>query len=241
MKRIISAAAVLLTVFAVFSCQKDDTLYYGNMTMGNIVDGRFVSDMGNVFNVVETLDTCHEQLDTMNRAIIVCDVLRETKGAEKEYDVRLNSVSSVVAKAPVSSESISTDVLQDDPIYLNRLWFSGGYMNMLLKFPSSGGKDVRHIFTLIYTKDEEGEYVFDLLHDASGDLWDGASSSVALNLAYEYVSFRISDIIENDSAPLIISYKWYRNAGDAWSSEIEDYRIGYTWKRDAFERVPASL
>lgn len=40
-------------IMAAASCQKDDTLYYNNLTMGNIVDGRFVSDQGNIFNVVE--------------------------------------------------------------------------------------------------------------------------------------------------------------------------------------------
>ena len=49
----IAAAAMAL---AAASCQKDDTLYYNNLTMGNIVDGRFVSDQGNTFNIVD--QTC---------------------------------------------------------------------------------------------------------------------------------------------------------------------------------------
>ena len=44
--------AAIAAVSIVSSCQKDDTLQYNNATMGNIVDGRFVSDQGNIFNVV---------------------------------------------------------------------------------------------------------------------------------------------------------------------------------------------
>ena len=87
MKRIngilITLAAALLVLSAA-SCAKDDTLYYNNITMGNIVDGRIVSDQGNTFNIVEQL--CPARLDTMTRALVNCDVIRQTAGKEKEYD-----------------------------------------------------------------------------------------------------------------------------------------------------------
>jgi hypothetical protein len=51
--RIIISLIAGLIVFNVSSCKKDDTLRYGNVTMGNLVDGKFISDQGNTFNMVE--------------------------------------------------------------------------------------------------------------------------------------------------------------------------------------------
>ena len=38
---------------AAVSCKKDNTIQYNNATMGNIVNGTFTSDQGNIFNVAE--------------------------------------------------------------------------------------------------------------------------------------------------------------------------------------------
>lgn len=45
--------AAIAAVSVISSCKKDDTLQYNNATMGNIVEGRFVSDQGNIFNVAD--------------------------------------------------------------------------------------------------------------------------------------------------------------------------------------------
>ena len=54
----------LLAAFAslalIMSCEEDTTLRYGNVTMGNMVEGTFISDQGNIFNVVE--QTCKGDL-----------------------------------------------------------------------------------------------------------------------------------------------------------------------------------
>ena len=94
-KGMIIALAVGAAAFAT-SCQKDETLRYYNATMGNIVDGRFVSDQGNTFNIVE--QTCEGRLDTLKRAFTICDILSST--GTNEYDVRLNYITSVLTKAP---------------------------------------------------------------------------------------------------------------------------------------------
>ena len=53
MKRLIIFIVAGIAALAATSCDKDNTLRYNNFTMGNIVDGKFVSDQGNTFNVVE--------------------------------------------------------------------------------------------------------------------------------------------------------------------------------------------
>ena len=241
MRRKIAAAAVLALALAAISCQKDDTLYYNNMTMGNIVDGQLISDQGNAFNVVEQSESCIEQLDTMTRAIVICDILNAVKGTANEYDIRLNAAASVLTKSPVEKENVSDEMDAEDPIQISQLWFSGGYMNMLLKYPTSKGKDGGHSVSLVWSKGTDGEYIFELFHNAYGDIWDGASSATNLDLNGKYMSFPVSGIIEGDSASVVIVYRWYRQAGHGWSSEIENYRIGYSWKRDEYEQVPSGL
>ena len=44
---------ILAAAAALISCKQDETLMYNNMTMGNVIDGTFVSDQGNIFNIVE--------------------------------------------------------------------------------------------------------------------------------------------------------------------------------------------
>ena len=60
-RTIIGCTAALIALAAV-SCSKDTTIRYNNATMGNIVSGRFVSDQGNTFNVVE--QNCIGKLDS---------------------------------------------------------------------------------------------------------------------------------------------------------------------------------
>ena len=69
-KKIFGLATVIF-LFATASCQMDDTLYYNNLTMGNVVEGRFVSDQGNTFNIVEQI--CGGQLFLMKLMCIFCD------------------------------------------------------------------------------------------------------------------------------------------------------------------------
>ena len=73
--RIIAAAMIFL---AAISCKEDETLRYNNMTMGNAVEGTFVSDQGNIFNVVE--NPCKGDILAAERSLVVCDVLNKTKG-----------------------------------------------------------------------------------------------------------------------------------------------------------------
>ena len=93
------AIAAGLTVLAAASCSKDDTIRYNNATMGNVVNGKFTSDQGNIFNVVE--QNCAGKLDTMKRAFVICDVLSQSEGSTTEYDIRLNYMVPVMTKKAI--------------------------------------------------------------------------------------------------------------------------------------------
>lgn len=237
-RKITIIAACILTAV---SCQKDDTLYYNNLTMGNIVDGRIVSDQGNIFNIIENASA--GQIDTMKRAMVLCDILNVTSGGkENEYDVRLNSFSPVLTKNAVAlADATDEEITVQNPVHIDQMWYSGGYLNMMIRFPVKPGSKVKHFINLVYEKEAEGKYTFNLRHNAYGEtLNDKNSSSMAL--AGAYVSFPISKTISEDEAELTIKWKWYESVGSGWLFSSEKEYVGeYEWKRSGFEQVPFSL
>ena len=237
-KGLIIALAIGAAAIAT-SCQKDETLRYYNATMGNIVDGRFVSDQGNTFNIVE--QTCEGRLDTLKRAFTICDILSST--GTNEYDVRLNYITSVLTKAPLlSSEIEDMSQMANDPALLSDLWISGGYINLYITVPIKIGSDTKHMINLILdeTAKEDGTYTFTLRHDASGEiLKEGQNTNMVL--AAGYVSFPVSHLIKEDQAKISIKWYSYRMASpNMISSQTENYSTERLYKKDSFEQVPST-
>lgn len=237
-KILLTVSCVLLT-FGVISCKKDDTLYYNNMTMGNIVDGRFVSDQGNTFNVVE--QTCAGIVDTMKRALMICDILNVNKGKKDTYDIRVKQLAKVLTKKPLSISEATGDAAVTDPIRISEFWYSGGYLNMYIIVPVKQDSKTRHLINLVYDTAEDGSVIFELRHNAFGDIIDNIGSSLAFG--GNYVSFPIVEAIGKDTAKIIIRYKWFepREDGYGWGGTEKEYQIEYDWKREGFEQAPLTL
>lgn len=205
-KTIICIAAAAAALVAV-SCQKDDTLAYNNMTMGNVVNGKFVSDQGNTFNIVEQI--CGGKLENEKRAMVLCDVLKKTAGADKEYDIRLTQFASVLVKDAVAIQNASEgDIAVQDPILIDQLWFSGGYINLLVKYYEKSGSDTKHFINLVYEKNPEGKYILNFRHNAYGEVITSENQSKMM-LVGAYVSFPIKGVISESEANLTLKWKWY--------------------------------
>lgn len=223
-----------IVLFSAVSCQDDKVLYYNNMTMGNVVNGQFVSDQGNIFNVVN--QTCVGKLDTMNRAIMICDVLNVTKGAENEYDIRLNQLASVLSKAPVAMEDATGDIAVKNPIHISEFWYSGGYLNFFIQVPRNPEiTNAKHLINLAYNLNDDGSYTFELRHNGFGDIYESGNT---FSLGGGYVSFPISSIIKADNAKFIIKWNWYESVGYGWTTTEQEYVLEYNWKRNGYEQVP---
>ena len=228
-KTIICIAAA----FAAISCHLDDTLYYNNLTMGNVVEGRFVSDQGNTFNVVEQIGS--ENLAIEKRVMLLCDVLNATKGQSNEYDVRLRTFSRVLTKEPVAIENAAEgDIAAQDPVHIDQLWFAGGYINMVIKTHSQPNSEVKHLINLVYSKGENGEYILNLRHNAFGEVINKTEPQLVLT-GGAYVSFPISEIIKEDKAKIVLNWKWYETNDFSFNYEKEkDYSFEYEWERKGF-------
>ena len=230
MKKFIQITACLVAALAMVSglasCEKDNTLQYNNGTMGNIVDGKFISDQGNVFNIVD--QTCDGDLTEMTRAFVVCDVLNKTVGgADNEYDVRLNGIAYVLDKDIVYCDNTTEEMLVQDPVHVEYAWVSGGYINLYIMFPIKVGSDTKHLINLVHegfmidpeTKEEiSGTYRFSLRHNAFEDKI-APPQTTGYVLSGGYVSFPLSNYILADEADFTIEWIWHSELGDELMSE----------------------
>ena len=231
-KTIIYIAAAILALGSV-SCQKDDTLQYNNLTMGNIVDGRFVSDQGNTFNVVEQL--CSGKIQEEKRIMMLCDVLNETKGGRNEYDVRLTTYFPVLEKKAVGLADATGDIEVQDPVHIEQLWFAGGYMNMVIQTPVIPGSDTKHLVNLVYSVNDNGEYVMNLRHNGYGEVWSPEKDSKMTLSGGAYVSFPIADLIKGDNAKIVLNWKWYESTELTFDyTKEKTYEFKYDWTRNGF-------
>ena len=232
-------AAVIAATLMV-SCQKDNTIQYNNATMGNIVEGKFISDQGNIFNVVD--QQCIGDLQSMNRAFVVCDVLSRTAGgSENEYDVRVNQIATVVTKDPVYHTEVTEAMMTQDPVHVENAWIAGGYINMLVSFDVKTGSKTKHLVNLVFDKEAStgNQYVFNLRHNSFGEsLIYGTADS---QLAHNYVSFPITDIIKDNTAEIIINWTWFKSNGFEWTNETQDYSCKMTYTKGGFEQAPVAI
>ena len=259
---ILAAATLLLSV----SCKKDETLYYGNVTMGNFVGDKFISDQGNEFTIVENLTG--EEIKDTKRAIMQCDVLQKTAGTKNGYDVRVSYVGEVLTKDPLTFDEAGTDPEKtiEDPILVDQAWISGGYLNLYVMFEvqvNPKPEESKHMINLVYDPSSigTGKITFALRHNAYGETLGGSQKEdsseeessddsanengiqtqskelVQRGLAGAYVSFQLSEIITDQSAELTL--QWKQHIG--WMAEIEDKSHTLTYSKDSFEHAPLTL
>lgn len=240
-KGIIITLAAGIAALACTSCQKDETIRYNNATMGNVVDGQFVSDQGNRFNVVEQF--CSGKLDTMKRAFIICDVLNTAEGSN-EYDIRLNYMVPVLTKTATPSSQISDiSLLKNDPILLTDLWVSGGYVNLYVTIPVARTANKMHEIKFVLDQTAQGDstYTFQIFHDAAGEVLKENADNSNLTLASAYASFPVSSIIKEDKAEICIKWQSYILVGEnIISAKSDKFKVTRTYTKGSFEQVPST-
>lgn len=216
--------AAAITASIIVSCEEDTTLRYGNVTMGDIVDGTFISDQGNIFNIVE--QTCPGDITEHNRALIICDVLQKTD--ENTYDIRLHNIDRVLAKPCVHQSETNDELAVEDPVDIFEAWCGGGYLNMYIVFFANKDQQTTHMINLVYDSDENGVYTFTLRHNAFGDVLKEDSTDMIRVGAY--VSFPLTELL-GDSAKFNLKWKWYPYEGRYNYAETMDYNAEVDWTK----------
>lgn len=232
-KSILALTAAVAVAVSAVSCMKDDTIQYNNVTMGNVVNGAYVSDQGNTFNIVE--QTCVGKIDTMQRVLTVCDVLNKTEGGqENEYDVRVNMMLEVLVKDIVAADTKPDEEMEvEHPIDIDKIWISGGYINMTVLFPYNPANKARHMVNLIQQESAEaGTYAFRLTHNAYEDEIKD-NNTTGYQVSGGYVSFPVNSLIKEEEAKIQISWKSF----DIMFRPLEE-KIEGTYIKDGFEQTP---
>ena len=212
-------------------------MQYSNVTMGNFVDGEFISDQGLSFNIVEK--TCSDVTDTLTRAMISCDVL--SRSEDGGYNIRLTGVDEIFTKNPVDSTSVASDteIMTENPLSIEEIWYAGGYLNMLIYIPVKENSKQAHLINLVRNdvNTQDGTYRFTFKHNAFGELITASDSDFLL--ASAYVSFPIAQLFQKDEKKVQIVLNWTSNEEKegVWSDEmkkntitLEVERIGYEHK-----------
>lgn len=274
MKYIIRIAAALAAFMIMASCAKDDTIRYNNITLGNFVGDKFVSDQGNEFTIVENMTG--EKFDGIKRAIMQCDVLRKVQGKENGYEVRVHYVGEVLTKSPVETAVAAADPekIVEDPIKIEDAWISGGYLNMYVMFEVQAypqKEDSKHMVNLVFDENGtgSGKYTMTLRHNAYGetlptDSADNDNSNeessdedsdnddggemetqgqnpIQWGLSGAYVSFQLSDLIQEESAQIDLIWKEHVIIDNMWMAETHERKATLTYSKDSFEQAPLEL
>lgn len=112
---------------------------------------------------------------------------------------------------------------------------------MLVSFDVKTGSKTKHLVNLVYDEEASngGKYVFNLRHNSYGESMIYGTADV--QLAGNYVSFPITDIIKDNTAEITINWTWYKHDGIGWTSEIQDYSCKMTYTKGGFEQAPVAI
>ncbi|MBO5419771.1 MAG: hypothetical protein J6A22_06765 [Bacteroidales bacterium] len=225
-------AAIITALLIIASCQKDDTILYYSTSIGNIQNGIFISDQGNVLNMTNI--SVSKEFEGIERAVIICDMLKQDESASKEYDVRLLNWSKVLVKDAITPEQTAhgENSIQD-PIFIKDAWCSGGYLNLMLQYYASYGSTQSHLVNLVYEGCEDGEYRFNFRHNSFGDIYTGSQNGFALPSGY--VSFPVASIIPEEKAKITIGWKSYQTMPDGtFTTSIINRTVTFDYERNTF-------
>lgn len=203
------AATLFFSVLAV-SCKKDDTILYNFTTTGNVVDGQFISDDGDMFIIKDR--TCSDSFEGIERAIVYCDILKQN--GPHSYDIRLNGITRMLVKNAVTASAADEAAIGNDPISLEAGWFSGGYMNIHGLITYKKDSETMHFINLVYDDVNSGADTlrFTLRHNGYGEIYGAPEvEKKDLLLGRVCASFPVERYIPAgaESIPVKVSWTWY--------------------------------
>ena len=215
MNRIRTFALLAGALLSFSACNTDNTLYYNITEMGNIRDGKIVSDSGLTFTITEMTE--QYSLEGLDRVIFLADVLEST--GEMAYNIRLKSLFKVPSPDIVKAADFvePTEESADRPARIQTAWFGGEYINFNIAYLVNDGSKVEHNFTLAEQTVPDGKdtLFLRLFHDAGAEdeHWDGSADLElsGLGLQTVYYSFPIKSFATTGDTPrpVKVFYRWY--------------------------------
>jgi len=212
------AAALLLLP----GCVKQEFFITNEQTMGNVIDGRFLSDQGIWYDVVQEVKAGDAALLAKeSRALVLCDVLENTStSAEYSYGVRLKEFIHV-DEIPVLSERPE----EEAPVLIDLAWASGAYLNFRLVYMAPEPETKEHAFSVVVEQEptDRQEIVLHLYHNAGGEyygapLQEGGSGSVEYKQHVRFVSVELLHYYSSSDKSMnmryTVKYRWHKKSED---------------------------
>ena len=199
---------VLLAVVATFvmsSCNDDDDKVYvyrpaNYISMGVVNEkGRIETDKGNV--LIPDESSVKHELTEGERVFLNCHILKEV--GENMYKVRINDYYQLLTKNFIRSSDSEESELGDAPIHIEKGWFGGGYLNMLLALKHNASSGISHSVNLVYDEvtSTADTVRFVLRHHPNGDTEHTVTGRA-------YASFNMKDLSLEDNSKVYVSVKW---------------------------------
>jgi len=224
MKRSFSAILAIAVLLAgLSSCKKDSTILYNDQTMGNVISsGKLLTDTGLTYDIVE--QTCDGLIDTLDRVLVVCDILR--KVSSSEYEVRLNKFYRVLYKSPIPLSEVDDETVGNDPILPSTSWISGGCVNMLTAISFVSTTATRHFVNLVYddVQSTSDTLRFKLRHNGFGEVYGQYTPTEDVTIGSTYVSFPISSYMPSGKSSVVVKvfYDWYKTVDGAITTDTQE-------------------
>ena len=213
--------SLLAAPFLLTGCIDDTFLITNDQTMGNIVDGRFISDQGIWYDVTDEVnpgDT--EKLLKEKRALVLCDVLENTsRNGEPSYGVLLKEFVHVDI-API----VGGIPDEEAPVLVDLAWASGSYLNFRLIYLAPEPETQEHSFSVVVEKEPTDlqEIVLHLYHHAGGEYYgapahEGESEKITYKQHVAFVSVEILPYYMTGAIlnmRYTVKYSWHKKAED---------------------------
>jgi len=221
-KFLILFAATLIGMSACDFTPEESFVIYNDTELCSVVNGKILTDNNLIYEVVE--NEANAKLEDYDRVVIVCDIVKLNQ--DGSYQIKLKSISKIQTKDFLESTSLSEgEALSMDPISLQSIWFSGGYLNIGFAFYAKTGSTNPHTIDLIVQRPSEAgeKLTFYLRHNAEGENVT-ENNFDDYNLVGSYISFRAEEFFPaNSSTEIDVKWVWYRDNGTPDSADVIEF------------------
>ena len=214
-------------MFAACNLGMEDVLLYGEISFGEVVSGKIITDVGNTY-IVTTDETGTEDWKTAGRCVFDCDIL--TKEADGLYNVRLLDYSPVVCQDIIPSSEISKEERGDDGVYASQIWISGPGINACVYYTSVAESNMSHEINLVLDEERSTGHnlYFILTHNGHGETYENEDIDTEnLVINQKYFTFDYADVTADLSGSyyIFIESDWYVTSGNELLREKETISV----------------
>lgn len=148
------------------------------------------TDQGNILNIKEGKT---DKIKDKMRILLYGSVIDNKGQNSKESNIKLYQWDSIKVKNIIELKDTTTDMMKNEPIYLNNSWIANNYLTIQFVFYSSINPSKPHKINLIKKEiSENGEILFLLKHNNEGD-------NDNLKVYSGIISFPINDLINDET------------------------------------------